>query len=65
MSEKIKNSTILTCKVVPESQPRRGSATTEGFNASAWSARLMVASPRMLDREEPWCDQIQMSVITR
>lgn len=31
---------ILTCKIVPDSHPLRGNATPEGFNASAWSARL-------------------------
>jgi len=39
--------------VTPGSVPLRGKATAVGFKASTKSARLMLASPRMLDREEP------------
>jgi len=39
--------------VTPGSLPLRGKATAVGFNASTKSARSMLASPRMLDLEEP------------
>jgi len=46
-------SEILTCSVTPGSLPLRGKATAVGFKASTKSARLMLASPRMLDLDEP------------
>lgn len=53
MKTRVKDFRFLTCKRIPWSDPSRGKETTKGLDASAYSARFMVASPRMLALEVP------------